>query len=259
MDADINATLGELGLGETEIAIYLALLRVGPSPASSLARRTQITRSTAQYACQQLVKKGMASMALRHNVYLYATEPPEHLPQLLEQRRDALQEQERRVQQIVVPLRQMINVQAPLPRVQFYEGEAGMIRLYDSILDMRSPIDSFEESGKVLQMFPAYSHEFMRKRIARKIFNRCIAPSGSPYNDTNPKRYIEVRHVDPRRFPFTWHVKLCGDVVGIFSFEEGAAVGVGIRHADIARNFRLLFEFMWEAIGAPSAAAGAGA
>ena len=47
--------------------------------------------------------------------------------------------------------------------------------LYDDILDMRSPIDSLEEGGKALEMFPAYSHEFMRNRIARKIFNRCIA------------------------------------------------------------------------------------
>jgi predicted transcriptional regulator len=259
MDAAIPATLGELGLGGTEIALYLALLKVGPSPASSLARRTGITRSTAQYACQQLAKKGVASATLKDNTYVFAAEPPERLLHLLERRHDALRDTEQRVQQIVGPLRQMMNVHAALPRVQFYEGEPGMVRLYDEILDMRSPIDSLEEGGKVLQMFPAYSHEFMRKRIARKIFNRCIAPGGSPYNVTDPKRHIEVRHVDPRKFPFTWHVKLCEDVVGIFSFEEGAAVGVGIRHADVARNFRLLFECMWEAIGAPPAAAGAGA
>ena len=258
MDAAIPATLGELGFGETEIDIYMALLKVGPSPASSLARRTSITRSTAQYACQQLAKKGVASMTLRNNTYLFTAEPPERLLHLLQQQHDALRQKEKRVQRIIGPLRQMMNVHAVLPKVQFYEGESGMVRLYDSILDMRSPIDSLEESGKVLEMFPEYSHEFMRKRIARKIFNRCIAPSGSPFNDSDPERYIEVRHVDPRKFPFTWHVKLCEDVVGIFSFEEGAAVGVGIRHADLAKNFRLLFEFMWEAIGAPSAAAGAG-
>ncbi len=258
MDTAIPATLGDLGFGETEIEIYMALLKVGPSPASSLARRTGITRSTAQYACQQLAKKGVASMTLKNNVYLFAAEPPERLLDLLHQQHDALRRKEERVQRIVGPLREMMNVHAVLPQVQFYEGEAGMIRLYDSILDLRRPIDSLEEGGKVLAMFPAYSHEFMRKRIARKIFNRCIAPSGSPFNDSAPERYIEVRHVDPRTFPFTWHVKLCEDVVGIFSFEEGAAVGVGIRHADLAKNFRLLFEFMWAAIGAPPAAAGVG-
>ena len=258
MDAVIPATLGELGLGETEIAIYLALLKVGPSPASSLGQRTRITRSTAQYACQQLAKKGVASMTLRNNVYLFTAEPPERLLHLLEQQHDALREKEKRVQQIIGPLQQMMNVHAVFPKVQFYEGESGMIQLYDSILDMRSPIESFEEGGKVLEMFPAYSHEFMRKRIARKIFNRCIAPGCSPFNESDPKRFIEVRHVDPRKYPFSWHVKLCEDVVGIFSFEEGSAVGVGIRHADVARNFRLLFEFMWEAIGAPPGAGGAG-
>src|SRR5665213_747293 len=110
MDDAIPATLGELGLGETEIAIYLTLLKVGPSPASSLARRTHITRSTAQYACQQLTKKGVASMTLRNNVYLFTADPPERLLHFLEKQRDALREKEKRVRQIIGPLQQMMNV-----------------------------------------------------------------------------------------------------------------------------------------------------
>lgn len=249
-DADISATLAELGLGDKEITVYLALLGVGTAPASSLSKRTGITRSTTQYVCNQLVKKGIASLGQKEAVFLFTAEPPDRLLLMLERKRDALRQTENRVQRIIGPLKQMMNVHAALPQVRFYEGREGMIQLYDSILDMRSPIDSFEENGALLKMFAEYPHEFVRKRIERKIPNRCIAPRGSPFNESDPEKFLEVRTVDAKRFPFTWHIKICQNVVGIFSFEEGAAVGIGIEHADLARNFRLLFELVWESLDA---------
>lgn len=246
--AAIHETLADLGLGEKEIAIYLGLLKVGTAPASALSKRTGITRSTAQYVCNQLVKKGVASMGHKDKVFLFTAESPDRLLLLLERQREVLQEKENRVQRILGPLKQMMNVHAALPQVRFYEGQAGMIQLYDSILDMRLPIDSFEENGELLRMFAEYPHEFVRKRVQRKIPNRCIAPRGSPFNESDPEKFLEVRTVDPKQFPFSWHVKICGETVGIFSFEEGAPVGIGMRHRDLARNFRLLFELVWDSL-----------
>ncbi len=247
-EPDISATLAELGLGEKEITVYVALLKVGTAPASALAKRTGITRSTTQYVCQQLAKKGVASLGRKDNVFLFTPESPERLLLLLQRQREALDEKENRVQRIIGPLTQMMNVHAALPQVRFYEGQKGMIQLYDSILDMRCPIDSFEEQGELIRMFSDYPYEFVRKRVERRIPNRCVAPEGSPLNVSDPAKFLEVRTVDPKKFPFSWHVKLCGDVVGIFSFEEGAAVGIGIRHADLAKNFNLLFELVWESL-----------
>jgi sugar-specific transcriptional regulator TrmB len=245
---DIHATLAELGLNDTEIEIYLALIKVGTAPASALGQRTGITRSTAQYSCQQLAKKNIVTMVRKDNTNLFTAETPERLMGLLERQQKSLQEKEDRLQKVMGSLKQMMNVHAALPKVQFYEGNEGIVKLYDSILDMRKPIDSFEESGKVMEMFPEYGHEYMRKRIERKIFNRCVAPAGSPFNETDPERFIEVRTVDQKKYPFTWHIKMCDDTVGMFSFEEGSAVGIGIRHKDIAFNFHLMFQLVWDSL-----------
>ena len=241
----VDETLAELGLSKKEIAIYLALLSTGTAPASTLGKRTSITRSTAQYTCQQLHKQGLVQKVQKGNTYLFTPEPPEKLQLLLQKQKEALEQKEDRVNRIIGELKMMVNPQAVLPKVQFYEGEEEMVRLYERILDLRQPIDSFEESGELFGLFPEYPKEFVRKRIQHRIFNRCIAPKGNPFNVTDPKKFIETRYVDRGQFPFTWHVKICGNLVGIFSFQKHTSVAIAIEHEDIAKNFRLLFELVW--------------
>ena len=67
----IEETLKKLGLNEKEITIYLMLLKIGSVPASVLGQRTNITRSTAQYTCQQLAKKGLIHSIQKNNTFKY--------------------------------------------------------------------------------------------------------------------------------------------------------------------------------------------
>ncbi len=246
----VRTILQQLGLSDKECDIYLGLLTVGSSPASLLARRSGMTRSTAQYTCQQLVRKKLITMVERNNTYIYTCEPPEKLLYLLQHEQEELKNKEDQVHRIIGTLKQMVNPHSVLPKVQFYEGEKGLIEIYDHILDMRLPIDSFEEGGALVELFPEYSKEFVQKRVERKIPNRCIAPTGSPYNVTDPKKFLEVRLIDAKVFPFSCHIKICGDLVGIFSFEKDMPVGIGIHHKNIANNFRLIFDTMWGTISA---------
>ncbi len=242
---DIHDVLTDLGLSSTEQAIYLTLLQIGSSPASIIGQRSGLTKSTAQYTCQQLQKKGLLMKQEKNNTYYFTPFPPERLLVLLEKREEELLRKKERVNRIIGSLKSMMNPEMALPKIQFYEGRAGLIEFYERILDLRQPIDSFEEKGDLLKFLPDYPQEFVRKRIERKIFNRCIAPVGNPLNVTDKKRFIEVRTLDKEKFPFSWHVKICGNVVGIFSFDEQNSVAISIEHSDIVQNFKMLFEYVW--------------
>lgn len=242
---NIEQALKGMGLNEKEALLYITLLQTGTAPGSALAQRTGIPRSTVHFVGRELAKQGIVSMAKKGSVTVFTAEPPNKLMSLLERERRGIEHKERELQKVMGSLEQLVNPHASFPKVQYYEGKEGMMSLYDSILDMRAPIDSLEESGKVFELFPEYALEWPRKRVERKIPNRCIAPVGSPMNVTNPSKYLEVRYIDPKKYPFTWQIRLCEDLVGIFSFDKQTAVGIGIRHADIAKNFHLLFEYLW--------------
>ena len=133
-DGTILRALEGLGLSDKEGAVYLALLASGTSPASSLGKRTGIVKSTAQFTCQQLVKKGLARVARRGNLYLFSCEPPDKLLYLVERRKRALAEQEQNLQAVLGRLQGMMNPLSALPKVHFYEGRDGIAEGYREVL-----------------------------------------------------------------------------------------------------------------------------
>ncbi len=242
----IKAVLADLGLSNQEITLYLALMRVGSAPASVLAQRVGMVKSTAQYTCKQMKKKGIVTMTEKDNTYLYTAEPPEKLLLLLDRQRQEIGRKEQAVQGVLEPLRRMMNPHSTLPRVQFYEGKDGMIDLYEKILAMRSRIDSFEDKGDMEKFIPDYCREFIRKRVSLGTWNRVICPTVNIINPDKPAELRQTRSMPLEMFPFTGDIKICKDLVSIFSFDHNTAVGIAIRHADIADNFRVLFEAFWK-------------
>lgn len=241
----IRATLEDLGLTDKEAAMYLLLLQLGTSAASTLADRAEIPRSTAQFTCQQLTKRGLLRMVQKANTYLFTAEPPEKLDMLLRRERDALEEKSHQLHRIIGELKAMQNPYTVLPKVQFYEGKEGVEELYDKILEMKQPIDSFEDKGEMFAFIPKKVEHFIAARIRHGIHNRVICPSATPINKDDPAAFRQVRTVPLEEFPFSCDIKICGPQVSIFSFKENTAVGIAIRHEEIADNFRLLFNQMW--------------
>jgi sugar-specific transcriptional regulator TrmB len=247
--SDIAGVLRDLDLSDKEIALYLLLLQVGTAPASTLGERADIQRSTAQYTCQQLEKRGIVRMVQKGNTYLYTAESPEKLLLLLQKQQRDLQAKGERVERIIGELKAMQNPLGVMPRVQFYEGKEGVEELYDKILQLEKPIDSFEDKGDMVAFIPEKVDTFIKTRVDKQIWNRVICPSATPINQDDSRAFRKVRTLPVAQFPFSCDVKICGDQVSIFSFEKNTAVGIAIQHRDIANNFRLLFEQMWQMLG----------
>ena len=249
MEKNVQVILKQYGLTEKEIAIYIAVLTIGTSTASSLAHETGMTRSMAQYICQMLLQKGILTMRKEKNTFLYAAEPPEKLVYLLRQQQQELKFKEEQIHGIMSTLKGMMNPKSVLPKVEFYEGVRGIEELYEQILDLEQPLDTFEDNGELVRLVPDCVDHFIRTRKIRGIYNRVICPSDNPINATNPAELRETRMIDAREYPFSGDIAICGDMVSIFSFDTNLPVGIAIRHPDIVRNFKVLFNQMWKMLG----------
>jgi sugar-specific transcriptional regulator TrmB len=241
----IKSTLLSLGLNDKEIEIYLMLLSVGSSPASTLGNRTGISRSTAQYTCQQLVKKGIIGVSQKNNTFIYVAEPPEKLLFLIDVQQQELEQKKDQVHRIVGSLKSMLNPQLVLPKVQFFEGKAGMQELAERLLDMESPIDAIRDPC-MTEALADSAASLERKRMERRIFTREIRTGDAASCVSAPKEMREVRTVPAAELPFTGDIRICGDMIGILSGDRQAPVGIAIRHRETAENFRMLFNFLWE-------------
>jgi HTH-type transcriptional regulator, sugar sensing transcriptional regulator len=244
----IEKTLSELGLNDKEVTIYLALLPLSGAPASVLAKKTGITRSTAQYTCQQLVKKGLCRSIERNNSFIYSTEHPERLAYLLEQQKKEIRHKKGQVQRIIEDLNKMINPQAALPEVKYYEGKEGILELFENILRLNAPTISFEDKGNLAEQLPELVPQIVKQRIKKGIPNKCICPGSNTVNTNDPKELRETRYVDVEKYPFTCDITVCKDELSIASIEEHFAIGIVVKHKQIADNFKHLFQYVWDSL-----------
>lgn len=143
-----------LGLNGKELAIYLATLQMGPAPISKLANKAGVKRPTAYNHLDDLIAKGVVHQVVRGKRKLYATHPPEHLLEILEQRRHQITE-------LLPYLNSLYQTTPKQPRVTYYEGRAALKRAYQEIWSTPQTIYTAFSPERYFQVFtPEDNEEF---------------------------------------------------------------------------------------------------
>ncbi len=120
-------SLSLLGLSNIEITIYLDLIKLGNSPASVIARRLKLNRSTVRYNLENLAKKRFIFQENRNGTYFFTAEDPENILLLIQSEQKKIKQKELAVSQIIGDLKAMKNPHINTPKVRFFEGVDGLI------------------------------------------------------------------------------------------------------------------------------------
>ncbi len=96
-----------LGLTEKEAKVYLLLLKVGASPASSLAKRLQMKRATIYSTLQALEQKALVSFLNEEGCRRYLPHDPQRLLYELEQESIKIKTQIREAKELVSRLSEL--------------------------------------------------------------------------------------------------------------------------------------------------------
>jgi sugar-specific transcriptional regulator TrmB len=84
MEKEIKSTLTELGFKSNEVKVYLALTKLGESPASRVAKKADLPRTTVISILEKLASDGMLSTHKYKGAFYYWIESPKTLQQLFE-------------------------------------------------------------------------------------------------------------------------------------------------------------------------------
>ncbi len=174
----LTSTLQHLGYSEKESKIYLALLELGTSPASTIARFLRENRVTVYSTLKVLVKKGLILESRKNTIQVYTSLNPEIL---IEQERTRYEQ----LQSALPELLSLMNPHAQKPKVTFYEGLDGMKNL------LRELISDFQKNPSM------ELHGFLG------------AKSMDPHFEQFLRNSLEVEKKKPKETPT--HVILVGD------------------------------------------------
>lgn len=243
--------LQDLGLAPKEVEVYLVILELGTQPASVVARKVKIPRNTTRFLLDRLVEKGFVRKAIRANTQLYTPEEPKNLVNQLERKRvdenAILDKKIEAVKTVMAELQTHHRPQANRPRVTFYEGDEGLVKVYEDTLTSGEALRSIASFDAMHGALPDYFKTYYQRRAENGIMIRSIHPDTPLAREktANDKKEMRVSRLVPaKKFNFTPEIQFYDGKTVITSWKE--RLGILIESREVYEAMGALFELAWQ-------------
>ncbi|NUM25589.1 MAG: TrmB family transcriptional regulator [Candidatus Buchananbacteria bacterium] len=242
----VEKTLQNLGLEDKEIKVYLACLKLGPSPVRKIAENAGINRQTVYDILKGLIGTGLISYYHKDKRQYFIAEDPSRLKDVLRQRRDLLEKTETEMSEIIPQLKSIYNNAAVKPVAKFYEGYAGIELVLKDVI--KSCRDGSEKSYYVYSaasikrylynVYPNFSKDRIDSGIGVKVIS--IGPGGET-RGLDERKWLTKKDSAPT------YILIYAGKLGMISVDANEKpIGVIIEDKNIYQTQKMIFEFVWE-------------
>jgi len=239
----LTSTLKQIGLSEKEARVYLACLELGETAIKDIARVSGIKRTTIYDIIGDMVEAGFIRVTARGKKKRFVAIEPEDLSILIK-KREAL------LAQILPELNLINNVAKTKPKVWFFEGEAGLKKVYtDTLRDKDITVYQWASRDMLDAIGLEWSENYMKRRAGKKIKALTIAadaPEIRKLKEKEQKHYREIKIIDPEKFPFKVEIDVYGDRIAMISAPD--RMGVIVESKPIAATLKSIFELCWSGL-----------
>lgn len=238
--------LTNLGLTEEEAKVYLAILELGGSYASNIARKAKVNRATCYHTLNNLQQKALISSYNKGKVLWFNAEDPKKLISIEKEKLE-------KAKSLIPQLLSISNVLAFKPKIHFYEGSEGAKTIFEDILTSKEEVLGYTNLKNLGQLFPDYFKDYCQRKIANKIKTRYLSPNNKEGTDIidqfYPKNYdrnlVEILLVNKNEFFFENEVSIYENRVAILSLNPDEMIGLLIESATFAKTMRSIFNLAW--------------
>lgn len=243
--------LQDIGLNEKESVLYLSLLGVDNSSVLDLSKKTGLNRSTTYVILESLSKKGLVSETTVGKKTHYQAEPPERLETYVEQRKILLEEQAKKLKDIIPQIKSVQREGGEKPIVQYFEGKEGIFALNESIY--RDESEGGSDTVHIVyskdlldEVFPEDERrKFVNARVQKKIKSRTIYTwtKGTRSSDELAERV----KLDEKKYPISCDISVSGDRVRIGILGNRLS-GIFIKSSDLANTLRSILNALFDSM-----------
>ena len=237
---DVRTVLAELGLSEGEIAVYVALLKLGSSPVSAIKEETTLHRTTIYDFVEKLLNKGLINYVVHNNVKYYNATEPQKLVEFLKEKQDHLQ-------QILPELTALTKFRKEEVKVEVYKGKEGLKTV------MLDCIRTAEHSSKEIvgigiddglwkKALPVFIEQYQRLLKEKNLHEKILTKMNAEYY-FDPQQ-TEYKHLPTDLFSPTSTLTY-GDKVQIVIWEP-ILTTLLIENKKLAEAYRKHFSLLWQ-------------
>lgn len=236
-----------LGIAQKDYEIFTLLNELGALPASTVATRLHINRTTAFSALKRLIEKGLVFEVPSSPATLFAAIEPQ---QIIDKAERDIARQTRELSVLSLFAKELIRKRgrgAAIPQLSFYEGEEGIISLFEKTLSLGKEQCAFLTLEKIPAKILKYlTHDYITQKKKKQVFSRVLVPQSArakKYAALDESGNRETRFV-PKDSPFETEILISGNTIVLFDFR--GPIGVCIESEALANTLKTVFELVWE-------------
>lgn len=132
---EIESTLKKIGLNDSEIRVYLALLKTGEAKKSEVIKESGIAHSKIYVNLDKLIKKGLAGVVNKNKVNYYVASPVERIKDFLEEKKKEIEKEEKLIDEIIPNLKNLQANALLKTKIEVFTGWKGLESVYSSIIN----------------------------------------------------------------------------------------------------------------------------
>lgn len=245
----IELFLKSLGLSDKEITLYLAGLKMGPTKAAILSRKTGFTRQHTYDILKSLEQKGFVSKMGKNYGQRFIMENPKNLENILERKKQKIEKLGNTLVKIMPEFESFYNPSGIMPKIKFFEEIEGIKDIFEDMLNCGSKkhfyIGSFRELFEILGK--DYLDNWIERRIKREIFSKAVRIKEKEIQNelyTDEEKFLREVKFAPKNVNITQTVVMYDNKVAVISSKK-ECIGFLIESEEYFNTMKTLFDLLW--------------
>lgn len=242
--------LRKIGLTESEIKVYLALIKLGTSSKGNLIKESKIAPSKIYEITDKLIDKGLCSTVIKNGVKHFMGAPPVRIRDYLHKKQEEILQEEKELEKIMPELQSHYDNIPESVKVEVFIGLKGMETVYINLLEMAKKNEEVhiigagmgKEEKKLDLFYTKYGRVAFKKGLKIKII----------FNES-ARNYVEkieknLKKTYNKRFLFDYtptEILTFTDMTAII-FRRKEPLTILIKDRGTADSFRKYFEELWK-------------
>ena len=237
----ILENLSKIGLSQTEIKVYLHLIKTGNSYANKISFETKTNRTNVYEALDRLTSKGLVCFVTKNRVKWFEASPPDAILSLVEGKEEELKAVKKDLLDDIGALKEIKPIKKCLEATVFV-GKKGLRMVFEEILDEMKPISIIAAELQFKEFFGHYFSHWHRRRIKRGIAQRSIFPTKFR-RELEKRDLLKYKFVD-NKFTNPTTTIIYGDCCVFIEWSE-EPVAIRVRNKSVSKSHLNYFNMLW--------------
>ncbi len=238
----------KFGLSDKEIAVYLSLLKLGPSPVRKVASEAGVNRGTTYDILKSLQDQGLVSYFHEEKRQYFIAEDPKALIGALDSKKLKIDSLRSDLLALLPEFRSIQYVIEERPVVKFYEGLQGIRTILQDVLTSTEDYDnkeycvfsSADVKNYIYQALPNFTEERISLGIKVKVISLSV---GGEEAALSQRKWLSGSGGVP-----TYTLIYAGKVAMISTNNKKQPHGVIIEDKNLHQTQKIIFDSLWNKI-----------